>query len=820
MSTCHVVAMPSAGRGHINPMMNLCKLLASRSHHILVTFVVTEEWLGFIGSDPKPDNIRFRTIPNVLPSELVRAANMAAFVEATMTKMEEPFERLLDRLDTPATVIVADAFLNWAVEVGNRRNIPVASLWPMPASVYSLMYHFDLLVQNGHFPIDLSERGEERVEYIPGLSPIRLADLPTIFHSKDQQHLRKAFYMISKVPQSKYLLFSSIYELESPVVDALQLKFPIPIYSFGPLIPYFNLDLPPSHTIASQTDHDYLKWLNSQPQSSVLYVSMGSFLSVSSDQMDEIVAGLRDSGVRCLWVARDKTSRLKEACGNSGMVVPWCDQLKVKKDEEMDKLVTREEIAELVQMFMNLENPERKEMMKRVREIREICRRAIEKGGSFESNIDAFVKVVHYKTPHEQDSTFTQIHTIQHKVMAPESVGPMATCHVVAMPSAGRGHINPMMNLCKLLASRSHHILVTFVVTEEWLGFIGSDPKPDNIRFRTIPNVLPSELVRAANMAAFIEATMTKMEEPFERLLDRLETPATIIVADGLLSWAVEVGNRRNITVASLWPIPASMYSLIYHFDLLVQNGHFPVDLSERGEERVEYIPGLSPIRLVDLPTIFRVEDKQGLLKAFHMISKVPKSQYLLFSSIYELESPVVDALQLKFPIPIYSIGPLIPYFNLEHPTSHTIASQTDYDYLKWLDSQPQSSVLYISMGSFLSVSSDQMDEIVAGLRDSGVRCLWVARDKASRLEEACGSSGMVVPWCDQLKVKKDEEMDKLVTREKIVELVQTFMNLENPERKEMMKRVREIREICRRAIEKGGSFESNIDAFVKDIFK
>ncbi|THF96552.1 hypothetical protein TEA_006033 [Camellia sinensis var. sinensis] len=457
--------------------------------------------------------------------------------------------------------------------------------------------------------------------------------------------------------------------------------------------------------------------------------------------------------------------------------------------------------------------------------------------------------------------------------MAPESVGPMATCHVVAMPSAGRGHINPMMNLCKLLASRSHHILVTFVVTEEWLGFIGSDPKPDNIRFRTIPNVLPSELVRAANMAAFIEATMTKMEEPFERILDRLETPATIIVADGLLSWAVEVGNRRNIPVASLWPIPASMYSLIYHFDLLVQNGHFPVDLSERGEERVEYIPGLSPIRLADLPTIFHVEDKQGLLKAFHMISKVPKSQYLLFSSIYELESPVVDALQLKFPIPIYSVGPLIPYFNLEHPTSHTIASQTDHDYLIWLDSQPQSSVLYVSMGSFLSVSSDQMEEIVAGLRDSGVRCLRVARDKASRSKEACGSSGMVVPWCDQLKVlchssvggfwthcgwnstmegvfagvpfltlpllydqtliskfivedwkigwkvKKNGEIDKLVTREEIAELVQTFMNLENPGRKEMMTRVREIREICRRAIEKGGSFESNIDAFVKDIF-
>ncbi|XP_028100997.1 UDP-glycosyltransferase 87A2-like [Camellia sinensis] len=144
--------------------------------------------------------------------------------------------------------------------------------------------------------------------------------------------------------------------------------------------------------------------------------------------MDEIVAGLRDSGVRCLWLARDKASMLKGACGGAGKVVPWCDQLKVlchssiggfwthcgwnstmesvfagvpfltlpllmdqtpiskfivedwkigwkvKKDGKMDKLVAREEIAELVQTFMNSENLERKEMMKRAREIREICR--------------------------------------------------------------------------------------------------------------------------------------------------------------------------------------------------------------------------------------------------------------------------------------------------------------------------------------------------------------------------------------------------------------------------------------------------------------
>ncbi|KAL1065451.1 hypothetical protein V6Z11_D13G280900 [Gossypium hirsutum] len=110
-----LVAIPYPGRGHINPMMNLCKLLASRKHDLLITFVITEEWLGFIGSYTKPDNIHFASIPNVLPSELVRGADFPGFYEAVMTKMEAPFEELLDTLELPVTGIIADTELKWAI---------------------------------------------------------------------------------------------------------------------------------------------------------------------------------------------------------------------------------------------------------------------------------------------------------------------------------------------------------------------------------------------------------------------------------------------------------------------------------------------------------------------------------------------------------------------------------------------------------------------------------------------------------------------------------------------------------------------------------
>ncbi|KAF9665843.1 hypothetical protein SADUNF_Sadunf16G0166100 [Salix dunnii] len=124
---CHVMALPFPGRGHVNPMMNLCRSLASNKPDILITFVVTEEWLGLIGSEPKPGNIRFGTIPNVLTSERPRGGDkLPAFFQEVLTKMETPVERLLGQLKPPVSIIVADTYLMWTFEMANRNKIPVA----------------------------------------------------------------------------------------------------------------------------------------------------------------------------------------------------------------------------------------------------------------------------------------------------------------------------------------------------------------------------------------------------------------------------------------------------------------------------------------------------------------------------------------------------------------------------------------------------------------------------------------------------------------------------------------------------------------------
>lgn len=300
--------------------------------------------------------------------------------------------------------------------------------------------------------------------------------------------------------------------------------------------------------------------------------------------------------------------------------------------------------------------------------------------------------------------------------------------------------------------------------------------------------------------------------------------------------------------------------------------------IKERGDEVVDYIPGVSKTRVADFPTVYDGDGRKTLSIAVECASRVSNAQYFLSTSVYELEPQVFDALKAKFPFPVYPIGPSIPHFLMES-SSHTNNSGGP-EYLKWLDSQPKGSVLYISLGSFLSVSSAQLDEIVSGVKNSGARYLWVARGDASKIVkeyDGCGDYGFVVPWCDQLRVLSHGSIggflthcgwnstmeaifsgvpmltfpifwdqipnskrivddwkigyrvkkkylgrgESLVTRDEISELVKRFMDQENNiDGKAIRKRVKELQEACRKAIAKGGSSDTNLDAFIRNISK
>ncbi|KAG8387284.1 hypothetical protein BUALT_Bualt02G0005400 [Buddleja alternifolia] len=135
-----------------------------------------------------------------------------------------------------------------------------------------------------------------------------------------------------------------------------------------------------------------------------------------------------------------------------------------------------------------------------------------------------------------------------------------------------------------------------------------------------------------------------------------------------------------------------------------------------------------------------------------------------------------------------------MPYFNLEKASSFSTNIQTDDRYFEWLNSQPSSSVLYISLGSFLSTSSAQMDDTADGLHESGVRFLWVARRGAERLQEKCGDARKVhnvEDWKTGCDAQRGVGHGDILRSGKFSNLIKKFMDSESIDRKEIMRRVK-----------------------------
>ncbi|KAJ7959885.1 UDP-glycosyltransferase [Quillaja saponaria] len=411
-------------------------------------------------------------------------------------------------------------------------------------------------------------------------------------------------------------------------------------------------------------------------------------------------------------------------------------------------------------------------------------------------------------------------------------------------------------------------------------GLVTSDPtlKPDNIQFATIPNIIPPELLEESDYAGFNQLVMTKMEPLFEELLDRLKPPVNAIIGDVELGWPTDVGIRRNIPVALSWTMSSSFFSMSYNLARFRQNKLSLLDFSGAGDEFAVDIPGIPSAHLGRLRTVFDENDHKFLHLYMDAILKVQKAQYLIFSSVHELEPECFNSLKAIFPFPVYTIGPSIPYLQLKHTKFTSTADHNNHDnHLQWLDSQPVGSVLYISFGSFLSISDTQMVEIAAALKITGIRYFWVAREKENWLKENFGDhneKGLIVPWCEQLKVlshssiggfwshcgwnstlealfagvpiltfplfldqfpnskqivedwkngwevKRTDELGNkmLVTKEEIAELVKRFMDFESTEGNEMRNRAKNLKDFCHSAIAKGGSSDSNLNAFMGSI--
>nr|ACN39827.1 unknown [Picea sitchensis] len=369
--------------------------------------------------------------------------------------------------------------------------------------------------------------------------------------------------------------------------------------------------------------------------------------------------------------------------------------------------------------------------------------------------------------------------------------------HALLFPYPTQGHMTPMMQFAKNLASKG--LTVTFVTTHHThRQIIKARSQSDqvdpihqdahnldlDIRSAQISDGLPLDFDRSAGFSDFIQA-VDNMGGELERLIHNLNKtgpPISCVIVDTMLFWSLEVSKKLGIPWISFWTQPTFVYSIYYYAHLVEaqRRSHYKGSGNE-GNILIDYIPGVPTLHPSDLPSFFNETDfdSQYILDLFRKsFQSSRRADWVLCNSFDDLESAEVNALMELQP-PVLSVGPLLPSGYLKDESCdeekrNGTTLLTEYDSSEWLDSKPKDSVIYVSFGSLIHVSKAQLGEIAMGLKDSGQPFLWALRPDivASTVSDCLpdgfmdemGSQGLVVPWCNQLQVLSHPSVAGFIT--------------------------------------------------------
>ncbi|XP_009597175.1 7-deoxyloganetic acid glucosyl transferase-like [Nicotiana tomentosiformis] len=364
--------------------------------------------------------------------------------------------------------------------------------------------------------------------------------------------------------------------------------------------------------------------------------------------------------------------------------------------------------------------------------------------------------------------------------------------HVVIFPFPVQGHVNPMLKLAELLCLSGIH--VTFINTLSIQNRLSRNTDIQSrfnrfpgFRFETIPDGLSNKVPQTYQETHKVMVIFDSLRSTAKPILKEIilaagcpsgssevtrQGPVTCVIADGILSVALEVAEDVGIPILYFRTASAASFWIYLCLPQLIQNGELPFPGNEL-DVPIASIKGMeSLLRRRDLPSFCRVDsvDVPILQMVLTETQKTLRTKGLILNTFEEVEGPILDQIRNHLP-KLYSIGPLHAHLKnkiASESISQSIHSNSiweeDKSCLKWLDDQPANSVIYVSFGSLVTVTKNVLTEFWHGLVNSGQRFLWVIRhdsitdnDKEAQIEEELKEgvieNGYIVSWAPQEEV-------------------------------------------------------------------
>ncbi|KAL2227024.1 baicalein 7-O-glucuronosyltransferase-like [Sesamum indicum] len=302
---------------HLNSMLVLAKFISKHYPSIPLLILCSAPESAAASVATVPSITYHRLPPPALPPNLTTNPLELLF---EIPRLNNPnVSKALQEISQKSRIkaFVIDFFCNPVFEVSTGLNIP--TYFYISSGAFGLCPFLNFPTIEETVPGDLADLNDF-VE-IPGCPPVHSSDFPeAMIHRKSNiyKHFMDAARNMAKSTGNLVNAFDALeFRAKEALINGLCIpNAPTPpVYLVGPLVGDSNRN-------NGCIQHECLKWLDSQPSKSVIFLCFGRRGLFSVEQLKEMALGLENSGYRFLWSVRSPPGKQ-----NSAAAEPDLDEL-------------------------------------------------------------------------------------------------------------------------------------------------------------------------------------------------------------------------------------------------------------------------------------------------------------------------------------------------------------------------------------------------------------------------------------------------------------------------------------------------------------
>nr|GLL47772.1 anthocyanidin 3-O-glucosyltransferase 2-like [Ipomoea trifida] len=353
-----LVFIPAPGMGHLVSAVEAAKLLLqTRPHTLSITVFIMKlpfdsKVNSYIESLLADDEIsRLKLVPLEVdpPDERLKdnpdkTVFFRLFVESHKPKVRDCVNEMRDSRGGGGARIagfVVDMFCTAMMDVADELGLPTYVFYTSGAAMLGLHLHLQSLRDDHGVDVTEIKDSDPDLSISTYSKPFPAKLLPAVALLKTGGST-----MFLDIPvrlrRAKGIIVNTFFELETHALESLSRDEKVPpVYPVGPIL---NIK---SDKKGGESEDKIMKWLDDQPDSSVVFLCFGSGGSFSEPQVKEIAYGLERSGHRFLWSLRQPPSESSpfptdynnleevlpegflERTKNMGKVIGWAPQATV-----------------------------------------------------------------------------------------------------------------------------------------------------------------------------------------------------------------------------------------------------------------------------------------------------------------------------------------------------------------------------------------------------------------------------------------------------------------------------------------------------------